>query len=207
MIHLGSVMHSAAASYQCTFCVIHLNGKDCYTSSIVDSGAEVSLLLHSLCTKWIGVPLSKSNAQLFSYNNTEIAGLKGQFTATIEYNGRRAKVTLLALDMIKVVTWGTDTIEVLQLVIDGATQQINFVQPIDSMPPAAAVQLVQSMPAASHRYLSDIAHDFPKLRADGMGKFLDFEHCIMLMDDAIPVARPVRQVPMARHAAVEKEVE
>uniref|UniRef100_A0A915KCT7 CCHC-type domain-containing protein n=1 Tax=Romanomermis culicivorax TaxID=13658 RepID=A0A915KCT7_ROMCU len=146
-IHLGSVTHSAAASYKCTFCVIHLNEKDCYTSSIVDSGAEASLLLHLLYRKWIGAPLSKLNAQLFSFNNTEIAGLKGQFIATMEYNGHQAKVTLLVLDTIKVGTWGTDTIEVLQLVINGATQQINFVQPIDLTPPAPAVQPVQSTPA------------------------------------------------------------
>uniref|UniRef100_A0A915HUI2 Uncharacterized protein n=1 Tax=Romanomermis culicivorax TaxID=13658 RepID=A0A915HUI2_ROMCU len=82
-----SVTHSAAASYKCTFRVIHPNGKDCYASGIVDSRAEASLLPHSLYRKWIGVPLSKSNARLFSFNNTEIAGLKGQFRATIEYNG------------------------------------------------------------------------------------------------------------------------
>uniref|UniRef100_A0A915I3I0 Uncharacterized protein n=1 Tax=Romanomermis culicivorax TaxID=13658 RepID=A0A915I3I0_ROMCU len=56
------------------------------------------------------------------------------------------------------------------------------------MPPAAAVQSVQSTPAASQGYISDIARDFPKLTADGMGKFPDFEHRIMLMDDAIPIA-------------------
>uniref|UniRef100_A0A915I5S2 CCHC-type domain-containing protein n=1 Tax=Romanomermis culicivorax TaxID=13658 RepID=A0A915I5S2_ROMCU len=88
MIHLGSVTHSATTSYECTFHVIHQNGKDCYASGIVDLGAEASLLPHSLCMKWIGTPLSKSNARLFSFNNTEIAGLRGQFTATIEYNGR-----------------------------------------------------------------------------------------------------------------------
>uniref|UniRef100_A0A915KU89 Reverse transcriptase RNase H-like domain-containing protein n=1 Tax=Romanomermis culicivorax TaxID=13658 RepID=A0A915KU89_ROMCU len=112
-----------------------------------------------------------------------------------------------ASDTIKVVTWGTDTIEVLQLVIDGATRQINFVQPIAWTPPATAVQSVQSTPVASHRYLSDIACHFPKLTADGMGKFPDFEHGITLTDDAIPVTRPVRQVPIARCAEVEKEVE
>uniref|UniRef100_A0A915JA95 Uncharacterized protein n=1 Tax=Romanomermis culicivorax TaxID=13658 RepID=A0A915JA95_ROMCU len=66
----------------------------------------------------------------------EIASLRRQLTATIKYNGCRVKATLLILDTIKVATWGTDTIEVLQLVIDGATPQINFVQPIDLMPPA-----------------------------------------------------------------------
>uniref|UniRef100_A0A915L0Y8 Peptidase A2 domain-containing protein n=1 Tax=Romanomermis culicivorax TaxID=13658 RepID=A0A915L0Y8_ROMCU len=100
-----------------------------YASSIVDSGAEASLLPHSLYRKWIGAPLSKSNARLFSFNNTEIAGLREQFTATIQYNGRRAKVTLLVpdtinfatwgIDTIKVATWGIDTIKALQLVIDG----------------------------------------------------------------------------------------
>uniref|UniRef100_A0A915IU89 Uncharacterized protein n=1 Tax=Romanomermis culicivorax TaxID=13658 RepID=A0A915IU89_ROMCU len=88
--------------------------------------------------------------------------------------------------MIKVATWGTDMIEVLDTIKVAtwsktrATRQINFVQPIDWMPPAAAVQLVQSAPATSHRYLSNIACDFPKLTADGMGKFPDFEHRIML---------------------------
>uniref|UniRef100_A0A915KMT1 Uncharacterized protein n=1 Tax=Romanomermis culicivorax TaxID=13658 RepID=A0A915KMT1_ROMCU len=137
----------------------------------------------------------------------EIAGLRGQFTATIEYNGHQAKVTLLVLDTIKVDTWGTNRIEVLQLVIDGATGQINFVQYIDSTPPAAAVQLVQSRPAASHGYHSNIACDFPKLTANSIGKFPDLEHHIMLTDNAIPIAQPVRQVPIARSAAVEKEVE
>uniref|UniRef100_A0A915HJD2 CCHC-type domain-containing protein n=1 Tax=Romanomermis culicivorax TaxID=13658 RepID=A0A915HJD2_ROMCU len=91
-IHLESVTHSATPSYECTFRVIHPNGKDCYTSGIVDSEAKTSLLPHLLYTKWIGAPLSKSNAGLFSFNNTEIAGLRGQFIATIEYNGRRAKI-------------------------------------------------------------------------------------------------------------------
>uniref|UniRef100_A0A915K4V3 Uncharacterized protein n=1 Tax=Romanomermis culicivorax TaxID=13658 RepID=A0A915K4V3_ROMCU len=109
--------------------------------------------------------------------------------------------------MIKVATWSTDTIKALQLVIDGATQQINFVQPIDSRPPAAAVQPVQCTPAENQGYLSRIARDFPKLMANGMGKFPDFMHRITLTDDAIPVAPPVRQVPIARRAAVEKEVE
>uniref|UniRef100_A0A915JA47 Uncharacterized protein n=1 Tax=Romanomermis culicivorax TaxID=13658 RepID=A0A915JA47_ROMCU len=136
----------------------------------------------------------------------EIAGLRGQFTVTIEYNDRRAKVTLLVLDTIKVVTWGTYRIEVLQLVMDGATQQINSVQPIDSTPPAAAVELVQSTPATSHGYLSHITGNFRKLMTDGIGKFPDFEHCITLTNDAIPIARPVRQVPITRRAAVEKEV-
>uniref|UniRef100_A0A915L7M5 Uncharacterized protein n=1 Tax=Romanomermis culicivorax TaxID=13658 RepID=A0A915L7M5_ROMCU len=103
-------------------------------------------------------------------------------------------------------TCGTDRIEALQLVTDLATQQINFVQPIDLRPPAAAVQLVQSMPATSHGYLSNIAHNFWKLKADGMGKFPDFKHRIMLSDDATHIAQPVRQVPIARCAAVEKEV-
>uniref|UniRef100_A0A915IH81 CCHC-type domain-containing protein n=1 Tax=Romanomermis culicivorax TaxID=13658 RepID=A0A915IH81_ROMCU len=76
MIHLLSVKHSAAAPYECTFGVIHLNGKDCYASGIVDSGAKASLLAHSLYMKWIGAPLSKSNNRLFSFNNTEIAGLR-----------------------------------------------------------------------------------------------------------------------------------
>uniref|UniRef100_A0A915KX33 Uncharacterized protein n=1 Tax=Romanomermis culicivorax TaxID=13658 RepID=A0A915KX33_ROMCU len=84
--------------------------------------------------------------------------------------------------MIKVATWGINMIKALQLVIDGDTPQINFVQPIDSKPPVAAVQLVQSTPAAN------------------------LEHHITLTDDAIPIARPVRQVPIAHHAAVEKEV-
>uniref|UniRef100_A0A915I6T5 Uncharacterized protein n=1 Tax=Romanomermis culicivorax TaxID=13658 RepID=A0A915I6T5_ROMCU len=100
-----------------------------------------------------------------------------------------------------------DTIKAQQLVIDKATQQINFVQPIDLRPPAAAVQVVQSTPATSHGYLSDIARDFPKLMADGIAKFPDFEHRITLMDSTIPIAQPVRQVQIARHAAVEKEVE
>uniref|UniRef100_A0A915J364 Uncharacterized protein n=1 Tax=Romanomermis culicivorax TaxID=13658 RepID=A0A915J364_ROMCU len=108
---------------------------------------------------------------------------------------------------VKVVTWGTNVIKALQLVIDGATQQINFVQPIDSTPPAAAVQQVQNTPAASHGYLSHIARNFQKLRANGMGKFPDFEHHIMLTEDAIPVAGSVRQVPITHCAAVEKEVE
>uniref|UniRef100_A0A915JX91 Uncharacterized protein n=1 Tax=Romanomermis culicivorax TaxID=13658 RepID=A0A915JX91_ROMCU len=110
-------------------------------------------------------------------------------------------------DTIKVTTWGTNTIEGLQLVIDGATQQINFVQHINSMPPAAAVQLLQSRPTASHRYPSDIAGDFPKLMVNDMGKFPDFQHGIMLTDNAIPIARPVRQMQITRCAAVEKEVE
>uniref|UniRef100_A0A915JPV9 Reverse transcriptase/retrotransposon-derived protein RNase H-like domain-containing protein n=1 Tax=Romanomermis culicivorax TaxID=13658 RepID=A0A915JPV9_ROMCU len=42
--------------------------------------------------------------------------------------------------------------------------------------------------------------------AKGMEKFPDFEHPIMLMDDAIPIAQQVRQVLITRHAAVEKEV-
>uniref|UniRef100_A0A915KVY4 Uncharacterized protein n=1 Tax=Romanomermis culicivorax TaxID=13658 RepID=A0A915KVY4_ROMCU len=67
---------------------------NCYASGIVDSRVEASLLPHSLYTKWIGRPLSTLNAQLLSFNNTEIAGLRGQFTATIEYNGRRAKFLL-----------------------------------------------------------------------------------------------------------------
>uniref|UniRef100_A0A915J8Q1 Uncharacterized protein n=1 Tax=Romanomermis culicivorax TaxID=13658 RepID=A0A915J8Q1_ROMCU len=46
-------------------------------------------------------------------NNTEIAGLKGQFTMTIKYHGRQLKVTLLVLDMIKVTTLGTNTRDVL----------------------------------------------------------------------------------------------
>uniref|UniRef100_A0A915IH37 Uncharacterized protein n=1 Tax=Romanomermis culicivorax TaxID=13658 RepID=A0A915IH37_ROMCU len=78
--------------------------------------------------------------------------------------------------------------EALQLVIDGTMQQINFAQPIDLLPPAAAVQPVQIMPAASHGYLRDISYDFPELTTDGMGKFPDFEHQIMLMDNAIPIA-------------------
>uniref|UniRef100_A0A915L0X5 RNA-directed DNA polymerase n=1 Tax=Romanomermis culicivorax TaxID=13658 RepID=A0A915L0X5_ROMCU len=164
----------AATTYECTFCVIHRNGEDCYTSGIVDSGAEASLLPQALYTKWIGAPLSKLKSRLFSSNNTEIAGLTGPFTPTIEYNGCRAKVTLLVLDTIKVGTWGTDTIEALQFVINGTTGQINFVQPIDSTPPATAVQSVQSTPAAN---------------------------------DAIPVAGPVRQVPIACCAAVEEEDE
>uniref|UniRef100_A0A915KZK5 Uncharacterized protein n=1 Tax=Romanomermis culicivorax TaxID=13658 RepID=A0A915KZK5_ROMCU len=53
-------------------------------------------------------------------------------------------------------------IEELQLVIYGAKQQINFVQPIYLMPPVAAAQLVQSTPAQSHTYLSDLAGYFPK---------------------------------------------
>uniref|UniRef100_A0A915KJQ4 Peptidase A2 domain-containing protein n=1 Tax=Romanomermis culicivorax TaxID=13658 RepID=A0A915KJQ4_ROMCU len=206
MIYLRSVIHSAATSYECMFHVIYLNGKDCYARGIVDSGAEGSLLLHSLYTKWIGAPLSKLKAQLFSFNNMKIVGLRGQFTATIEYNGHRAKVTLLVLDMIKVTIWDTDMIEALQLVIDGATRQINFVQPIDLRPPAAALQPVQSMPAASHQYFSDIAGDFPKLTADCMGKLPDFEHRITLTEDAVPVVGPVRQVPITRCGAVEKEV-
>uniref|UniRef100_A0A915KZB3 Uncharacterized protein n=1 Tax=Romanomermis culicivorax TaxID=13658 RepID=A0A915KZB3_ROMCU len=111
------------------------------------------------------------------------------------------------VDTIKVSTWGTDTIEALQLVIHGATQQINFVQPIGSIPPAAAVYPVQCMPAASHRYFSDIACNFPKLMADSMEKFPDFEHCIMPTHDAIPIARPIRQVLITHPAAVEKELE
>uniref|UniRef100_A0A915HED4 Uncharacterized protein n=1 Tax=Romanomermis culicivorax TaxID=13658 RepID=A0A915HED4_ROMCU len=137
----------------------------------------------------------------------KIAGLRGQFTMIMEYNGPRAKVILLVLDTIKIATWGTNMIKALQLVIDGATGQINFVQPIDSTPPAPAVQLVQSMPVTSHRYVRDIARHFPKLMADGMGMFPDLEHCIMLMDDAIAIARPVREVRLTRHATVEKEVE
>uniref|UniRef100_A0A915JAX7 Uncharacterized protein n=1 Tax=Romanomermis culicivorax TaxID=13658 RepID=A0A915JAX7_ROMCU len=70
--------------------------------------------------------------------------------------------------MIKVATWGTDMIEALPLVIDGATQQINFVQPIDSMPPAAAVQPVQSMPAASRKYLYCL--QLPETHSQGHGK-------------------------------------
>uniref|UniRef100_A0A915L452 Uncharacterized protein n=1 Tax=Romanomermis culicivorax TaxID=13658 RepID=A0A915L452_ROMCU len=48
-------------------------------------------------------------------------------------------------DTIKVTTWVTNTMEVLQLVINGATQQINFVQPIDLTRPAAAIQSVQTV--------------------------------------------------------------
>uniref|UniRef100_A0A915HME2 Uncharacterized protein n=1 Tax=Romanomermis culicivorax TaxID=13658 RepID=A0A915HME2_ROMCU len=70
-----------------------MNGKDCYASGIVDLGVEASLLPHSLYRKWIGAPLSKSKARLLSFSNTEIAGLRGQFTVTIEYNDCRAKVT------------------------------------------------------------------------------------------------------------------
>uniref|UniRef100_A0A915ITT7 Uncharacterized protein n=1 Tax=Romanomermis culicivorax TaxID=13658 RepID=A0A915ITT7_ROMCU len=88
----------------------------------------------------------------------EIAGLRGQFTVTIEYNGRQVKP-------------------------------------------------VQITPATSYGYLSHIAREFPKLTADGMGKFPDFKHGITLTDDAIPLARPVRQVPITCCAAVEKEVE
>uniref|UniRef100_A0A915IDE0 Uncharacterized protein n=1 Tax=Romanomermis culicivorax TaxID=13658 RepID=A0A915IDE0_ROMCU len=43
--------------------------------------------------------------------------------------------------------------------------------------------------------------------ANSMGKFPDFEHHITLTDDGIIIAPPVRQVPIARHASVEKEVE
>uniref|UniRef100_A0A915L1R6 Gag protein n=1 Tax=Romanomermis culicivorax TaxID=13658 RepID=A0A915L1R6_ROMCU len=49
-----------------------------------------------------------------------------------------------------------------------------------------------------HTYLS------PDCKAKD-SKYL--EHRIMLMDNAIPIARPVRQVPIAHRAAVEKEVE
>uniref|UniRef100_A0A915JBK2 Uncharacterized protein n=1 Tax=Romanomermis culicivorax TaxID=13658 RepID=A0A915JBK2_ROMCU len=44
--------------------------------------------------KWIGMLLSKSNARLYSFNNMEIAGLRGQFTATIKYNGHQVKNTI-----------------------------------------------------------------------------------------------------------------
>uniref|UniRef100_A0A915J0K0 Reverse transcriptase n=1 Tax=Romanomermis culicivorax TaxID=13658 RepID=A0A915J0K0_ROMCU len=65
---------------------------------------------------------------------------------------------------IKVPTWGTDTIEALQLVINGATQQINFVQPIDWLPPAAPVQPVQSTPAAKCHRLPRINYLYVQLQ-------------------------------------------
>uniref|UniRef100_A0A915HIP9 Uncharacterized protein n=1 Tax=Romanomermis culicivorax TaxID=13658 RepID=A0A915HIP9_ROMCU len=71
--------------------------------------------------KWFGALLRESNVRWYSFNNMEIASLRGQFTVTIKYNGHQAKAILLILDMVKVATCGTDTIEALQLVINRAT--------------------------------------------------------------------------------------
>uniref|UniRef100_A0A915KI47 Uncharacterized protein n=1 Tax=Romanomermis culicivorax TaxID=13658 RepID=A0A915KI47_ROMCU len=65
---------------------------------------------------------------------------------------------------IKVATWSTKTIKALQLVINGAMQQINLVQPIDLMPPAAAVQQVLRprtnplLPSLTRTYTSYLHH-------------------------------------------------
>uniref|UniRef100_A0A915ICA4 Uncharacterized protein n=1 Tax=Romanomermis culicivorax TaxID=13658 RepID=A0A915ICA4_ROMCU len=108
----------AAESAESSFATIHKDSKDVHavrnnshrhSNRYLNRGRDQSL------------NLSKHPQSPTSFNNTEIAGLRGQFTATIEYNGLRAKVTLLVLDTIKVATWGTDTIEALQLVIDVAT--------------------------------------------------------------------------------------
>lgn len=225
---LGIIKAAEPTQYRCSIRVVDDTDNDCFLEGIVDSGADVSLVPFPTFKRHLRTKLKPTSMELCNFDGSSITGLRGQFEATVEFNGRKAKLSLLVMDNIKTATWGTNVIEALGLLIDGTRRQISVVRPqsptsissarrssgpINNESAAAAVvDDISSKPTnqlavtKADPQIQSILNKFPTLTDDGIGRFPDFEHRIVVTENAVPVARNPRPIPIAYRKAVEAEI-
>ena len=111
----------------------------------------------------------------------------GQFQATLTYENRKGSIRVYVLPDNCPPIFGKDTIRVLGLQVDGVTSSVRAI--------------------GTRASTTTILSSYPDLQRLEIGRFPDFEHRIVLMEDARPTARPPRPVPVSRRAAVDNEIE
>ncbi|GFO47389.1 Zf-h2c2 and rve domain containing protein [Plakobranchus ocellatus] len=73
--------------------------------------------------------------------------------------------------------------------------------------PWSADRRVNNGDTRSHSDSVDIAQDYLRLLSNELGTFPDYQHEILLTDDAVPSAKKLRPVPLARRQKVSEEIQ
>ncbi|GFN73690.1 transposon tf2-9 polyprotein [Plakobranchus ocellatus] len=152
----------------------------------IDTGAQISGVTEATYRRHFAhLPLLPAPT-LRNFDNTVLSGRSlGRFMTQVKNWNRRVCAEFYVLPPRCSAVIGKKLISALGLQIDGSTMEICAVTH-DSM---------------------DIAHVYPRLLSNELGTFPDYQHEILLTDDAVPSAKKIRPVPLARRQKVSEEIQ
>ncbi|GFO24484.1 transposon tf2-9 polyprotein [Plakobranchus ocellatus] len=149
----------------------------------VDTGAQISGVTEVTYRRHFAhLPLLPA-ATLRNFDNTVLSGRSlGRFLTQVKNKNRRVCAEFYVLPPRCSAVIGQNLISALGLQIDGSTMEIR---------------------AVNHDSV-DIAQDYRRLLSNELGTFPDYQHEILLSDDAVPSAKKLRPVPLARRQVSEE---
>ncbi|GFO12711.1 retrovirus-related pol polyprotein from transposon 17.6 [Plakobranchus ocellatus] len=152
----------------------------------VDTGAQISGVTEATYRRHFAhLPLLPA-ATLRNFDNTVLSGRSlGRFLTQVKNKNRRVCAEFYVLPPRCSAVIGQNLISALSLQLDGSTMEIR---------------------AVTHDSV-DIAQEYPRLLSNELGTFPDYQHEILLTDDAVPSAKKLRPVPLARRQKVSEEIQ
>ncbi|GFO19542.1 Pol polyprotein [Plakobranchus ocellatus] len=152
----------------------------------VDTGAQISGVTEATYRRHSAhLPLLPA-ATLFNFDNIVLSGHSlGPFLTKVKNKNRRVCAEFYVLPPRCSAIIGQNLISALGLQIDGATREIRAVDH-DSV---------------------DIIQEYPCFLSIELGTFPDYQHEILLTDDAVPSAKKLRPVPLVRRQKVSEEIQ
>lgn len=156
---------------------------------MVDSGADVTTLQQKLVQQCFPTaPLHRCQTTTRNYDGSPISGIQGFITCSLSYSGRTftADVLVVPDELPNVI--GRDSIQGLQLQIDGKNLTVS-----------AVTTRAQSGDSA--------LRNFPALASSDLGTFPDYTHAIAVSETYRPHVAKLRAVPLARRESVNAEIQ
>ncbi|GFO35700.1 Pol polyprotein [Plakobranchus ocellatus] len=152
----------------------------------VDTGAQISGITEATYKcHFAHLPLLPATS-LRNFDNTVLSGRSlGRFLSQVNNKNRRVCAEFYVLPPRCSAIVGQNFISALGLQIDGATMEIR---------------------ADTHDSV-DITQEYTRLLSNELGIFPDSQHEILLTDDAVPSAKKLRPVPLARRQRVFEKIQ
>lgn len=170
-----------------TFYIADGTGTGFYPMSfMVDSGANVSVMSKDSYESYFShLKLQPPVKTIRCADGSNLQGCMGSFKVKLSFGGRIHVGTFHVVSSRTEDLIGTDFLRPLKVNIQFSNDSVN----------AVAVTL------------PDLLKEYPKLTEKSMGTYKGSAHKIQIREDAVPVAVPLRQIPLARREAAIKEVE